>query len=96
MEINGKPYRKDLILLPDGTILHPWWRNPGMMQPEQIVEFVKQEALLHEFRACLVFDVVTGKIDVRSIEIPDFKPAKTAPQHDNEPNDELASLEEAA
>lgn len=29
MEINGKPYRKDLMILPDKTILHPWWRNAG-------------------------------------------------------------------
>ena len=27
MEINGKPYRNDLMILPDKTILHPWWRN---------------------------------------------------------------------
>lgn len=24
-----KPYRKDLMILPDGTILHPWWRKTG-------------------------------------------------------------------
>ena len=29
MIINSKPYLKDLILLPDGTILHPWWRKAG-------------------------------------------------------------------
>lgn len=29
MEINNKPYRKDLMILPDGTILHPWWRKAG-------------------------------------------------------------------
>ncbi|MCI5162344.1 MAG: hypothetical protein D3917_10075 [Candidatus Electrothrix sp. AX5] len=29
MEINSKPYLKDLILLPDGTTLHPWWRKAG-------------------------------------------------------------------
>jgi hypothetical protein len=29
MEINGKPYRKDLMILPDETILHPWWRKAG-------------------------------------------------------------------
>ncbi len=48
-----------------------------------IVELVKQEivlreavakevALLQEYRTRLVSDIVTGKIDVRSIEIPDF------------------------
>ncbi len=29
MEIDGKQYRKDLILLPDRTLLHPWWRKAG-------------------------------------------------------------------
>jgi hypothetical protein len=29
MEINSKLYRKDLMILPDGTILHPWWRKTG-------------------------------------------------------------------
>ena len=29
MTIDGKQYAKDLIILPDGTILHPWWRQNG-------------------------------------------------------------------
>jgi hypothetical protein len=29
MMIDGKQYTKDLIILPDGTILHPWWRKTG-------------------------------------------------------------------
>lgn len=29
MTINGKEYRKDLIILPDGTIISPWWRKSG-------------------------------------------------------------------
>ena len=27
--INGKTYRDDLIILPDGKILKPWWRKKG-------------------------------------------------------------------
>jgi hypothetical protein len=27
--INGKTYRDDLIILPDGNILKPWWRKQG-------------------------------------------------------------------
>ena len=27
--INGKTYRDDLIILPDGKILKPWWREKG-------------------------------------------------------------------
>lgn len=29
MTINGKIYRKDLIILPDGSIHYPWWRSSG-------------------------------------------------------------------
>ena len=29
MEIGGEVYTKDLMILPDGTILHPWWRDSG-------------------------------------------------------------------
>jgi hypothetical protein len=29
MVINGKTYRDDLIVLPDGKILKPWWRKQG-------------------------------------------------------------------
>ena len=29
MEIGGRVYRKDLIILPDGSIHHPWWRTSG-------------------------------------------------------------------
>ena len=27
--INGKTYRDDLIIFPDGKILKPWWRKQG-------------------------------------------------------------------
>jgi hypothetical protein len=27
--IDGKPYSKDLIIFPDGTVFHPWWRKTG-------------------------------------------------------------------
>jgi hypothetical protein len=29
MEIDGEVYRKDVIILPDGSIHHPWWRTSG-------------------------------------------------------------------
>ncbi len=29
MTINGKTFRKDLIILPDGTVLSPWQRKSG-------------------------------------------------------------------
>jgi hypothetical protein len=29
MVIDGKRYSGDLIILPDGGVLHPWWRETG-------------------------------------------------------------------
>ena len=29
MEVDGREYGKDLIILPDGTIHFPWWRKSG-------------------------------------------------------------------
>lgn len=29
MTVSGKEYRKDLIILPDGTVLSPWQRKSG-------------------------------------------------------------------
>ena len=47
--------------------------------------------LIQEYRTRLVSDVVTGKVDVRSVEIPDFEPAPAdlKVQDDEEAGDEL-------
>ncbi len=29
MEIDGEVYTKDLMILPNGTVRHPWWRRSG-------------------------------------------------------------------
>ena len=29
MTINGRHYGQDVIILPDGAIIHPWWRKSG-------------------------------------------------------------------
>jgi hypothetical protein len=29
MEIDGEVYRKDVMILADGTVHHPWWRADG-------------------------------------------------------------------
>jgi len=29
IQIDGQVYRKDVIILPDGTVVHPWWRGAG-------------------------------------------------------------------
>jgi type I restriction enzyme S subunit len=47
--------------------------------------------LIQEYRTRLVSDVVTGKVDIRSVEIPDFEPveADLEVQDDEESEDEL-------
>ncbi|RWX45744.1 type I restriction enzyme, S subunit [Candidatus Electrothrix aarhusensis] len=86
---------------------------PPKQEQQAIVEHIEKEAtlidqtitrtereieLIQEYRTRLVSDVVTGKIDVRSVAIPEFEPAETDPnaRNDKEPEDELVSLEEAA
>jgi hypothetical protein len=29
IKIDGREFRKDLIILPDGSVHHPWWRRSG-------------------------------------------------------------------
>lgn len=29
MVIDGNQYTRDIIILPDGAVLHPWWRKTG-------------------------------------------------------------------
>lgn len=45
--------------------------------------------LLHELRTRLISDVVTGQIDVRSIEVPDFELVEEAADEAEEPADEM-------
>lgn len=40
MTINGKVYRKDLIILPDGSIHHPWWRSSGHIVSIADINFI--------------------------------------------------------
>ena len=87
--------------------------NISLEEQQAIVDYIEKEStlidqtitrtereieLIQEYRTRLVSDVVTGKIDVRSVAIPDFEPAETDPatRNNKEPEDELASLEAAA
>lgn len=45
--------------------------------------------LLHELRTRLISDVVTGQVDVRSIEVPDFELVEEAADEAEEPADEM-------
>lgn len=79
---------------------------PPLNEQEEIVKYIQDETaiidqtitkaereieLIQEYRTRLVSDVVTGKIDVRSVEIPDFEPveADLEVQDDEESEDEL-------
>lgn len=54
------------------------------------IESVKQQIeLLREYRTCLISDVVTGQVDVRGVEIPDY-----TPEEDNAVYDENNDTEE--
>jgi type I restriction enzyme S subunit len=75
---------------------------PPIDKQKEIVELVeqeirlrldvkKEETLLQEYRNRLVSDVVTGKIDVRSIKIPEYEPVEDGlePIEDDELEEEL-------
>ena len=79
---------------------------PKIDEQQEIAEYIQKETalidktiartereikLIQEYRTRLVSDVVTGKVDVRSIEIPDFEPAPAdlETQEDEEAGDEL-------
>jgi Restriction endonuclease S subunits len=64
---------------------------PALQEQDEIVKFIEKETslidktisrtereieLIQEYRSRIVSDVVTGKLDVRGIEIPDFEPVE--------------------
>ncbi len=55
----------------------------------------KKEALLHEYRNKIISDVVTGKINVRDIDIPDYEyiEEETDMEDDSESEDEITEEE---
>lgn len=61
-------------------------------------EIAKEEKLIREYRDRLISDVVTGKVDVRSVKIPDFDSVEMEQEveGDEEAEDELIteSIEE--
>lgn len=66
--------------------------NEAKKTKEAISSLQKQIELMREYRTRLISDVVTGQIDVRGIEIPDYTPETDA---EDEPNDVEISDEEA-
>jgi type I restriction enzyme S subunit len=61
---------------------------------EIIVSTNNQIELLHEYRTRLISDVVTGKVDVRDVEVPEYETIEETADAENE-DDEAISLEEA-
>ncbi len=68
---------------------------PQLIEQQKIINYIKKKTvtlnktifrtereieLIEEYRTRLVSDVVTGKVDVRSVEIPDFEPAESNPE----------------
>jgi len=44
MEIDNTTYSKDVIILPDGTVLSPWWRKEGhRLEPADIERLISAE-----------------------------------------------------
>lgn len=56
----------------------------------ELIAKINQEIdCLHEYRTRLISDVVTGQIDVRGIEVPDFELVEEAADEAEEPEDEM-------
>ena len=56
---------------------------------DAIPVFKKEIELLREYRTRLISDVVTGQVDVRGVEIPDY-----TPEEDNAMDEETNDTEE--
>lgn len=77
---------------------------PAIEEQKEIMQYIDAQAkktaalenalnreieLLHELRTRLISDVVTGQVDVRSIEVPDFELVEEAADEAEEPEDEM-------
>jgi len=89
-----------------GTIIIPW---PSTEEQEKIITqavqiredlqktistIERQIDCLHECRTRLISDVVTGQIDVRGIEIPDFEMVEEITSDKGEPDEDEALVAE--
>lgn len=70
------------------------WLDKHMSEIEKLIEPFKQEIdTLHELRTRLISDVVTGQIDVRGIEVPDFDMVEEIDSDEENLDDEDAAEE---
>ena len=68
-------------------------RNIDLQYHRAIQKIQKQIDLLREYRTRLISDVVTGQMDVRGIEIPDYEPAEDANTEETPTEDEEAETD---
>lgn len=69
--------------------------NCCQLEFNKIIKTINDEiALLSEYKTSLISSVVTGKIDVRDIEIPNFEVETDGDQQDIDENDENEEFEE--
>lgn len=86
-----------------------WMALPPLYEQKEIMQHIEQETtlinqtitkteneidLIQEYRTRLISDVVTGKVDVRSIEIPDFEPIETEPDTQDDEDTEAEDMTE--
>lgn len=65
---------------------------------DAVAKLTEEVATLHELKNKLISDVVTGQIDVRGIEVPEFEyveEAEDSSESNDEPDEESAETEEA-
>lgn len=56
---------------------------------KQISNIQKQIDLLREYRTRMISDVVTGQIDVRGVQIPDYVPEEDVPENEDDSEEEI-------
>ncbi len=70
----GLPPKEEQLMIVDFLKKETSLINKTISRTEREIE------LIEEYRTRLVSDVVTGKADIRSVEIPDFEPAESNPE----------------
>lgn len=78
------------VAIPDATVQQQIvdYLDIKCKRTDKLIEYINNEiTLLHELRTRLISDVVTGQIDVRSIEIPEYEYVEE--ESDEESDDEI-------
>lgn len=89
-------YTEDLYAIPvcvpsleeQSAILEYIYNQCGVID-DAIVTTNRQIYLLREYRTRLISDVVTGQIDVRGVQIPDYIPEEDVPENEEDSEEEI-------